>query len=139
MRTLGLDYGEVRVGLAISDPDGIISQPVGNVSANPHKELLNAIRKICSERGVGRLVVGLPINMNGTESDSTRKARKLGEEVAAATGLPVEFLDERLTTASAERLLVEADMSRRKRKDKIDSIAAAIILQAYLDKAPPAQ
>ncbi len=135
MRILGLDYGEVRIGLAISDPDGVISQPLGHFGATPRRELLDHVRRLCVERQVGRLVVGLPVNMNGTEAASAEKARQFGEAAAAATGLPVEFVDERLTTASAERLLIEADMGRRQRKGKIDSVAAALILQTYLDRA----
>jgi putative Holliday junction resolvase len=98
--------------------------------------LKDAIREIgskCKENEVEKIVVGLPRHMNGDESDSSRSARKLGSLLESELGLPVFFCDERLSTRAAEKALLEADLSRKKRKEKIDAVAASIILQNYLD------
>ncbi len=132
-RVLGIDYGTARIGVAVSDTLQMIASPVDYVPAGDTEACLQAIAAICREREVEKIVVGLPKNMNNTEGDSSKAARALGAQLETATGLPVDFFDERLTTAAVERILIDADVSRKKRKEKVDSMAAALILQNYLD------
>jgi len=133
MRILGIDYGSVRTGVALSDQLGMMAHPLEPLKISSMKELLDAIAALALKNGVEKIVVGLPKHMNGDESDSSRKARELASELEKKLGIPVILYDERLTTSAAERLLIETDMSRKKRKEKIDSLAASLILQGYLD------
>jgi putative holliday junction resolvase len=130
---MGLDYGEKRVGVAVSDPDGIIAMPYYVIEVTGEKALLAEIKKVCEATNAEAIVVGLPINMNGTAGPMAEKVGKFVEKLAELTDLPVEKWDERLTTSMAERSLLEADMSRAKRKKVRDMISAQIILQSYLD------
>ena len=134
MRILGLDYGTVRVGVAISDPDAIIAQPKGFILAEPKKNFLAEIEKICSDLKVGKIVIGLPLHMSGEEGESAVAARKLGAAIQNQINIPIMFIDERLSTVSAEKALMEANVKGQKKKEKVDSVAAAIILQNYLDR-----
>ncbi len=134
MRSLGIDYGTVRIGLAISDALGMIAQPYCVVTATDGKKAVEQIAEICRKEGVEQIVVGLPRHMSGEESDSSAAARKLGAKIEETTGLPVAFVDERMSSLAAERAMLEADLSRKKRKTKIDAVAASIILQSFLDK-----
>lgn len=134
MRILGLDYGTVRVGVAISDPTGFIATPKGNVSAEPKKDFLAEIQRICLDLGVEKIVIGLPLHMNGDEGESALAARAMGADIKKKLELPVCFMDERMSTMSADKALNEAQVKGRKKKDKVDSAAAAIILQNYLDR-----
>ena len=132
-RLLGVDFGTVRVGLAVSDADRIIASPLETLKrrdANADAEHFN--RLIRAEQIVG-LVVGLPLHTGGEEGIKAREARAFGQWLGEATGLPVDFWDERCTTAAAEDSLREAGLSHRKRKDRRDRVAAQIILQSYLD------
>jgi putative Holliday junction resolvase len=133
MTVLGLDYGTVRIGVALSDFTETIAHPKTFIPATPLSDSLSAISEICLSNNVSRIVVGLPKHMNGDEGDSAAAARKLGAAVAEKTSLPVEYIDERLTTISADNILNECEVKGADKKDKIDSIAAAIILQNYLD------
>ena len=133
MRIIGLDYGSVRVGIAISDPDAVIAQPKGFIEASPRKKCIAEIANLCSEMSVGKIVIGLPKHMNGDEGESALAARALGDEISKAVNIPILFIDERLTTLSANRSLTESNMKAPRKKEKIDSVAAAIILQNYLD------
>ena len=133
-RILGLDYGTVRIGVALSDPVGMLAKPLPFIPATPWREAVAQLQTLCETEKVTDVVVGLPINMDGTEGDSVKGARRLGERVAEQTGLPVTYIDERLTSAAAERIMLEDDTSRRKRKQKVDSLAASILLQNYLDR-----
>ncbi len=132
-RVLGIDYGTVRVGLAISDPTGIIAQPVQYVPAENRKQCLARIAEICRERDVVEIVLGLPRNMDGSEGKASGDVRKFGSRLEAGTGVKLSYFDERLTTKAVERILIEGDVSRAKRREKRDSMAAALILQNYLD------
>ena len=133
MRIMGLDYGTVRIGVAISDPGGIIAQPKGYLEAVPRKACLENISNTCEELEIGTIVIGLPKHMNGDEGESAKAARALGAEIAEITSLPIDFLDERLTSVSANNFLTEANIKAPGKKEKVDSVAAAIILQNYLD------
>ncbi len=134
MRILGLDYGTVRVGVAMSDPDAIIAQPRGFIKAEPQKNFLSEIEKMCAEMEVGKIVIGLPLHMSGEEGESAVAARKLGAAIQGKINIPIVFIDERLSTVSAEKALMEANVKGKKKKEKVDSVAAAIILQNYLDR-----
>jgi putative Holliday junction resolvase len=133
MRIMGLDYGTVRIGVAVSDPDGIIAHPRGYIEAVPLKACLQNIADICKEQEIGTIVIGLPKHMNGDEGESAKAARALGAKIAEITCLPIEFLDERLTSVSANNFLTEGNIKAPEKKEKVDAVAAAIILQNYLD------
>ncbi len=134
MRWMGLDVGQRRIGIAISDPLELFAQgrsvlERGN-SIGRDLEILNEI--IVTEMVEG-IVVGLPKNLNGTEGNMAEKIRDFGKRLEEKSGVPIVFWDERLSTVAAERVLLEADLSRKKRKQKIDQVAAVLILQNYLD------
>ena len=133
MRILALDYGTKRVGVAISDELGMIATPVGYLDAQPRERLLKRITEMVVERGVGLVLVGMPRNMDGSYGPVAEQVREFVKALEERLSVPVKTWDERLTTAQAERLLLEADVSRAKRKKKVDQIAAAILLQSYLD------
>ncbi|MGA3180441.1 MAG: Holliday junction resolvase RuvX [Verrucomicrobiota bacterium] len=140
MRILALDRGAKRVGAALSDETATISQPLEFIPAEPLAACLERIKTIAQDRQVGKIVVGLPLNMNGTHGPAADAARKFAAAVEQALGLPVKMWDERLTSVQANRLLIEAGMRRAQRKKKVDQSAAAFLLQSYLDataQAPP--
>jgi putative Holliday junction resolvase len=130
VRTLALDIGEKRIGVAISDPLGTIAQPLMTIENNA--ETLAKIAGIVQEREIGEIVVGLPVNMNGTAGPKALEVREFARKVTDAIDIAVVFVDERLTTAEAEKLMISADVSRQKRRQSIDSVAAAIILEKRL-------
>ena len=132
-RILGLDPGERRVGVALSDPTGTIASP-HSVIDRRSVELTEAVRSLCEEHDVEQIVVGLPTGLSGVEGPSAKAARTVGTSVADATGLPVEYQDERFTTVTAEAALLEGGVRRAKRRDVRDKVAAAVILQTYLDR-----
>jgi len=136
-RLLGIDYGHRRIGFALSDLLGITAQPLEVLERVSLKSDLAHIAAIAARYGVEKIVLGLPINMNGTESELTADVRRFADKLRQSIALPVEFIDERLTTMQAERMLVEeADMSREKRKKVRDKLAASLILQSYMDQNP---
>src|SRR6266852_2756700 len=108
MRIMGLDVGTKTIGVAISDELGLIAQGVGTIRRSTAREELGELKRIAAKHDVHRIVVGLPLNMSGSEGPAAEAARKLGERIAHVLGLPVEYCDERLTTVSAERVLLEA-------------------------------
>lgn len=130
-RIMSVDIGEKRIGIAVSDPLGITAQGVETYTrtgASDAKYIADKAKTL----GAELIVAGLPLNMNGTEGPSVKAAREFMDEVKAL-GAMVAFQDERLTTVSAERTLLEADMSRQKRRQVVDKLAAVYILRAYLD------
>ena len=131
-RILGLDPGERRIGVALSDTLGIIAQP-HVVLDRRAGDAVAEIKRICDEYEVATVVVGLPRSLSGDEGESAAKARELGAAVGAATECSVEFADERFTTVQAESALLEAGMKRRQRRETVDMVAAAVMLQGYLD------
>ena len=133
MRVLGLDAGSRRIGVALSDPLGLTAQPVATVDRGGDEETLERIRVALGGAEVDLAVVGLPLRLDGSEGGAARDARRLGDLVARGLGVRVELWDERMTTAEAERLLVEAGVRRERRKRARDRVAAAIMLQSYLD------
>lgn len=134
MRILGLDIGDATIGTAISDPMGWTAQGIRTIRRTGIKSDFKEIINIIEEYKVEKIVAGLPINMNGTMGPSSEKIKNFCEKLNVATGIEIIFQDERLTTVAATRVLLEADVSRKKRKQVIDTVAASLILQTYLDK-----
>lgn len=134
MSYLCLDPGEKRVGVAIAEPPLFVAVSLETLAANPRGDLLNRLRFLSVERGVKRLVVGLPIQTDGREGASAQAARELGGAVADALALPVEYQDERMTSNEAARALVAGGASSRARKGRKDAVAAVLILEAYLQR-----
>lgn len=132
-RLLGVDFGTVRVGLAVSDADRIIASPLETLNRRDAKADAEHFNRLIRAEQIVGLVVGLPLHTGGEEGIKAKEARAFGQWLGEATGLPVEFWDERCTTAAAEDSLREAGLSHRKRKDRRDRVAAQIILQSYLD------
>jgi putative holliday junction resolvase len=130
-RSLGVDYGTKRVGLAISDPLGITARPLSVVSRST---VVGEVVNLVKEHEVDTIVVGLPTGLSGDEGMSASEARKLADELGAATGVEVILADERYTSRIAEDALLESGMKRQKRRESVDKVAAAIILQDYLDR-----
>lgn len=134
MPIAAIDFGQKRIGLAVTDGDGQGAYPLGMLERRSLKHDLDAIRSQFAERGVSRIVVGLPLNMDGSEGPSARAARAFAEHLGSATGLPVEMFDERLTSYEAEERLRGAAASRAAKKAARDAVAAAIILEGWLEK-----
>lgn len=132
-RILGLDLGEKRIGLAVSDPLGLTAQGLPTLEVASEQEALEGIAGAAREWEAARIVVGLPVNMNGSEGAQAARARRVGAALGRALSLPVDFCDERWSSRSAERILLEADLSRGKRRKALDRLSAQIILQSYLD------
>ena len=133
MRLLGIDMGEKRIGIAVSDPGGVIARSAGHIERGAQAETLERFRALAAEHEAGEIVVGLPLNMNGSEGPSARAAREFAESLRRVLGIPVALWDKRLTTAEADSLMKSAGLSRRARAARIDGIAAQRILQSYLD------
>ena len=132
MRLLGLDVGEKRIGVAMTDPTGLFAQPVSTIMRGTHD--VEEIAALVNEYNITEVVVGLPVNMNGTLGPGAEKVREFAGKLEAVLTVPVVFEDERLTTSMAERMMIDADVSRKKRKKSVDKIAAAIILEGRLGK-----
>lgn len=133
MRVLGIDYGERRIGIAISDVFGWTAQGLEVIERCKPEADLNRIKEIVEQHNVEAIIIGFPKNMNGSVGYRGELSELFAQQVKAICGLPVHLWDERLSTVAAERLLLEADISRKKRKQVIDKMAATIILQTYLD------
>ena len=133
MRAMGLDVGTKTVGVALSDELGLTAQALTTVRRSGMRADLGELLLLIEAHQVSQLVVGLPLNMNGSESTSAQTARQLGDALAAKSGLAIEYWDERLSTVAADRILLEANLSRAKRRKVVDQLAAAIILQGWLD------
>jgi len=132
-RILALDVGEKRIGVAVSDALNTIAQGIETIKRIDTKSVVEKIKGLIKEYGLSKIVVGIPLNMNGTKGTSARSVEGFIRLIQAEIDLSIETVDERLTTAQGERILLEADISRKKRKRSIDKIAAQLILQSYLD------
>lgn len=139
MRTFGLDVGTKTIGVAVSDALGLTAQSVTTIRRTSLKADLAALGELAREHEVTRVVIGLPLNMDGSEGPRAEASRKFAEAVTATLGLKAEFWDERLSTVAAQRTLLEADLSRAKRKQVIDQAAAQFILQGWMDAQRPAE
>ncbi len=133
-RVLGLDPGSRRIGVAISDGDRSTAVPATVIAVTADRPLLlRRLAGLASEYEVGAVVIGLPLSMDGVERAAAAAARRLGRELAALVDVPVSFHDERLTTVTAERLLADAGHDARSRRKVVDSVAASVMLQSWLD------
>jgi putative holliday junction resolvase len=130
---LGIDVGTVRVGLAGSDETGTIATPLRTVPRQPAARLWREVAQVVVERLPERIVVGLPLRLDGSEGESAVDARGLAEQLHRRTGLPVEMWDERFTTVAAERSMIAAGQRRARRRETIDAVAATLLLQSWLD------
>ena len=133
MRVLGLDVGDRRIGVAMSDPLGIIANPLTVIERKTEDAALGEITALAGQHEVGRIVVGLPRSMDGSLGPQARSVQEFVEMLEGQTELPVVTWDERLSTVAAQRALAEAGVKREKRKKHVDSVAAAFVLQGYLD------
>ncbi|MGN0242908.1 MAG: Holliday junction resolvase RuvX [Lachnospiraceae bacterium] len=137
MRILGLDYGTKTVGVAVSDELLITAQPLETItrkSPSKLRQTLARIEELIKQYDVTEIVLGLPLNMNDTEGTRVQETKEFMDMLLRRTGLDVLLVDERLTTVSAERVLMESGVRRENRKEVIDQIAASLILQTYLDR-----
>ncbi|MFB5678712.1 Holliday junction resolvase RuvX [Paenibacillus terreus] len=133
MKVMGLDYGDRRIGVAISDAFGWTAQGFEVIERRKDESEYGKIAELVRDNGVSEIVVGLPKNMNGTVGPRGEIAMAFAEKLRELLNIPVHLWDERLTTVAAERTLLEADVSRKKRKQVVDKMAASLILQNYLD------
>ena len=132
-RLIGLDPGSKTVGVALSDPSRMVASPTEHLKRGNFRDLAARLEALVKTEEVGGLVVGLPLNMDGSEGPSAQSARQFAENLAARLEIPVALWDERLSTAAVERTLIDADLSRRRRAEVVDKLAAAYILQGALD------
>ncbi len=130
---MGIDWGRVRLGLAISDPSGVIATPAASIKRKSDKRDIEEIVRIAEEENVSEMVVGMPLNINGEPGKSAMSARAFAGKLEKAFGGPVHLVDERYSSHAAERSLLEADLSRERRKQLRDGVAAAWVLQGFLD------
>ena len=134
MRTLGLDVGSRRIGVALSDELGITAQPLVVLDAKNRREAVARIRELCAEHEVDMIVIGLPLSMSGGDrGSSAARAREFAGRLAEEVTAEIVLWDERFTTAQAERVLIQGNVRRKNRRAVVDKIAAALILQGYLD------
>ncbi|MBQ8684500.1 MAG: Holliday junction resolvase RuvX [Clostridia bacterium] len=133
MKILAVDLGLARTGIAVSDPREMLASPVGTMEEYNLERLVTRVAAIAAEQGAELIVVGHPRNMDGTRGESARRAEGFAEALGQATGLPVELWDERMTTVSAIGYLNQTDVRGKKRKQVVDTVAATIILQDFLD------
>ena len=134
MRILAIDPGSKRVGLALSDPTATIAQALATLPAEPVATLPSRIAEVARTNEAARIVVGLPRRLDGTRGPEARAAQVLADAIRKESGLPVEMVDERLTTLAAERSLIEGGVRREKRRLTVDRVAATLMLQAHLDR-----
>ena len=132
-KVMALDYGDVRLGIALSDVTRFLASGYENYTRTSLDQDCKLISDIVSNNNVKIIVIGLPINMDGSKGERVEKTYEFAEYLKKFTEAKIEFLDERLTSASAEKILISADVSRKKRKDVLDKLSATIILQDYLD------
>lgn len=133
MRIAGIDFGTVRIGIAVADTEIGIATPYKNYTRRSKNADTKFFQELAHQERIGLWVVGLPVHVSGDESKKSREARDFASWLATATDLPVNFFDERYTTKEAESMLMGAKMSRKKRKVRLDKLAAQILLTAYLE------
>ena len=138
-RIMGIDFGERRTGVALSDSTGTLASPLETIERRPGRRLpLKALEEIARVHEVTELIVGVPLALDGQDTEWTRRVRTAGGELARRLGVPVEFVDERFSSVRAERAVRESGLPKRKRerRDRVDRAAAALILQCWLDRRP---
>jgi putative Holliday junction resolvase len=139
MRIAGIDFGTVRVGIAAADTEVGIASPYENYTRRSERLDADYFRRFAAEERIARFVVGLPVHASGEESQKSREARAFGDWLHQATGVPVEYFDERYTTAEAERMLLDAGLTKKRRQERLDQLAAQIMLTAYLESGSHGQ
>jgi len=137
MRCLGLDIGDKRIGVALSDPGGILASPLTIIERTEDSQAIKAIADIINKEQVGQVVVGLPLSLDGTLSGQAEKVREFTDKLAEQINIPLEYRDERLTTVMAQRLKRASGGKKGRGKTRYDAEAAAVILQSYLDESHP--
>jgi putative holliday junction resolvase len=135
MRILAIDHGTKRMGIAISDEMRTIAQPLEYIAAEPIDKFLGRLKEIIADKEVSLIVIGVPRNMDGTYGPAAARVQEFVTVLKEAVPVPIKSWDERLTSVQANRYLIEADVRRSRRKEKVDKTAAAILLQSYLDAA----
>lgn len=133
-RILAIDVGTKTLGLALSDESGTVGMPLSTIQRRSLKRDVEALREVVDSREVAEVVVGLPLNLDGSPGKMSDEADRICRAIETKLGVPVSRWDERLTTAAAERMLIEADVSRRRRRKVVDKLAATLILQGFLDR-----
>ena len=134
MRVAAIDYGSVRVGLAVSDELGLLAHPRPFLDGRNDRDVLKALSRLAEEDGIMLFLVGLPRTLAGREGTMAKKARRFAEQLSEETGRPVEMWDERFTTREAEQRLRASGMKAKSARQRVDSAAAALLLQSYLDR-----
>jgi putative Holliday junction resolvase len=138
-RLLGVDYGQVRIGLAVSDPNRKIGFPLATHVRGGREADERYFRGLVEQEEIGQIVVGLPVHLDGREGQKAGEARAFGKWLGEVTGLPVVFWDERFTSVEAEGYLLSAGLTNKRRKERRDRVAAQILLQSYLDAGCPGE
>ncbi len=133
MRILALDHGTKRIGVAVSDELKVIAQPLEYILAEPSADFLGRLKELIRDKEVGLILVGMPRKMDGSYGPAAQKVQEFVGMLKGALIVPIKLWDERLTSAQANRLLIQGNVRREKRKEKVDKMAAAILLQSYLD------
>ncbi len=133
MRILGVDYGDARIGISVCDEMQIFAAPLTTLKSLSMKKNIDAVSDVAKREEVGLIVVGLPLNMDGSEGERASKSRAFGRVLERVSGLPVAYFDERLTSVEAEEIMEKVGTKKSKRKNIVDRIAAQLILQGYLD------
>jgi putative Holliday junction resolvase len=134
-RLAGIDYGTVRIGVSISDPSQSLASPLENYTRRTPELDARWLQKLATDERIVGFVVGLPVHTTGVESQKSAEARKFAAWITEITGLPVELFDERYTSVHAEQLLMEAGFTKKRRKERLDKLAAQILLTAYLESS----
>ncbi len=137
MRVLGIDFGEKRVGLAVSDPGAQYALPLTTLERKNDRSLARAIHRLATEHGVTRLVLGEPLNLDGSRGTAAERIRRFGDRLERTTGLPVQYIDEALTSVEAEERLRALGIEPRKAPERVDALAAQILLQDALGLEDP--
>ena len=138
-RVAGIDYGTVRIGVAICDPQQTMASPVESYTRRDPRQDAEHFRRLVAEHQVRRFVVGLPVHLDGRESQESAEARRFGQWLAEVTGLSVEFFDERFTTTEAQEVLSAAQLRGKRRRQRVDMLAAQIMLSAWLESTSKSQ
>ena len=133
MRILAIDHGTKRIGVAVSDETKTIAQPLEYIPAEPFADFLERLKKILTEKEISLILIGMPRNMNGSYGPATQKVETFIGVLKTAITVPIKTWDERLTSTMANRAMIQGNVRRDKRKEKVDAMAAAILLQSYLD------
>jgi putative Holliday junction resolvase len=136
MRYLALDHGTKRIGVAVSDELKVIAQPLEYIPTEPFDAFLVRLKQLIAEKEVELVFIGMPRNMDGTHGPAAQKVQEFIVQLKPEISIPIKTLDERLTSAQANRVLLQGNVRRADRKQKVDAMAAAILLQSYLDNAP---